>query len=147
MQGLTYHGHLFLPVTLSFPTGTECSIWYNVISLHLMKFSSKGTLLHPQAPSKVLNLSPNLEERVKLPTNRFRLKCNTLRLPLCCHSLLDPGCVVRASRLDDLWSWGARLFILVAVIRGRAVAALILTDMDDHTGRSGCGGVELILLP
>ena len=67
--------------------------------------------------------------------------------PRCHSSLLDAGRVVGASRLDDLRPRWAGLVVLVAVVRGRAVATLVLADVDDHAGGGGRGGVELILLP
>lgn len=63
------------------------------------------------------------------------------------RSLLHTRCVVGPSCLDDLWSWGAGLVVLVTVIRGWAVAALVLANVDDHAGGGGRGRVELILLP
>lgn len=62
-------------------------------------------------------------------------------------SLLDARRVVGASRLDDLRPLGTGLVVLVAVVGGRAVAALILAHVDDHAGGGGRGSVELVLLP
>lgn len=69
----------------------------------------------------------------------------TVHFPL--RSLLNSRCVVRPSSLDDLWSWGSGLVIQVAVIRGRAVTAIIVADMDNHAGSGGCCSVKLILFP
>lgn len=41
----------------------------------------------------------------------------------------------------------AGLVVLVAVIGGRAVAALVLADVDNHARGGGRGRVELVLLP
>lgn len=92
------------------------------------------TSRHLQAPS------PKLSERVEVLTNHVRMNYYS-------RSLLDTGRVVGPSRLDDLWSWWAGLVVLVAVVGGRAVAALILADVNDHAGGCGRGGVELVLLP
>lgn len=63
------------------------------------------------------------------------------------RSLLDSGGVVGTSRLDDLGPRLAGLVILVAVVGGRAVATLVLADVDHHAGGGGRGSVELVLVP
>lgn len=80
-------------------------------------------------------------------TSGWNVTAVTLRPPACRRSLLDSGCVVRASCLDDLRPRSAGLVILVAVVRGGTVAALVLTDMDDYAGGGGRGRVKLVLLP
>lgn len=78
------------------------------------------------------------------------MKCysrHTPDVPASRRSLLDSRRVVGASRLDDLRPLGAGLVVLVAVVRGRAVAMLVLAHVDDHAGGGGRGSVELVLLP
>lgn len=70
----------------------------------------------------------------------------TLCSLLCCRSLLNPGSVVGATRLNDLRPRGARLVLLVAVVGDRVADLLILADMDDHAGSGRGGSVEFILL-
>lgn len=100
-----------------------------------------------RALSKSSNFSPQLWELFELLTNHCRMKCYSRQATFRRSSLLDSGRVVRASRLDDLWPRGAGLVVLVTVIGGGAVAALVLTDVDNHTRGGGRGRVELVLLP
>lgn len=69
-----------------------------------------------------------------------------LQLSHRCSSLLDAGRVVGAARLDDLRAGRAGLVVAVAVILSRAVALLVVADVDDHAGGGGGGGVQLVLL-
>lgn len=62
------------------------------------------------------------------------------------RSLLDAGRVVGASGLDDFRARRAGLVVVVAVVGARAVAALVLTNVNDHAGGGGRGSVELILV-
>lgn len=105
-------------------------------SLRPMKCSSTGhgsTLGCPN-PSKLREPCSALNQ------NRFGTK-------RCGRSLLHSGRKVGAPRLDDLRPQGAGLVILVAVVGGRAVAALVLADVDDDAGGGGGGSVQLVLVP
>lgn len=71
----------------------------------------------------------------------------TLCSLLCHHSLLNPGRVIGATRLNDLRPRGASLVILVTVVGDRVADLLILADVHDHTRGGGGGSVKFILLP
>lgn len=63
------------------------------------------------------------------------------------HSLLNPGRVIGATRLNDLRPRGAGLVILVTVVGDRVADLLILADVHDHTRGGGGGSMKFILLP
>lgn len=143
-------GHFSLTLTLvpfpwdlnaAFDTMFSDSIIWNA---HLQEIA---------APSGAFPKSSNLLQSSKSICSSWPMASGqtvtaaTLCSLLCHHSLLDPGRVIGAARLNDLGPRGASLVLLVAVAGDRVADLLILADMHDHARGGGGGSMKFILLP